>query len=116
MKGMPTLRFSTDELALVFKHVDEDDDGLISVEDFVKQFQNQYECTKEVSMTEALVVEGKPKRKLALGEVFSGLQDPEKDAKTGLERVKVRANDGEEGWVTISGNQGTVFMKAVTPF
>lgn len=116
MKGMPTLRFSNEELVLVFKHIDENGNGFISAEDFAKQFQKEYKCVKEVSMTEALAVEGKPMRKLALGEVVTGLQGPEKDMKTGLERVRVRANDAEEGWVTISGNQGTIFMKPVSPF
>merc|ERR1712066_1160196 len=55
---------------------------------------------------------GKTIRKLDPGEVLEALEDPQKDDGIGLMRVKCRAEkDGKEGYITLAGNQGTVYLE-----
>eukprot|EP00933_Yihiella_yeosuensis_P013384 TRINITY_DN1242_c0_g1_i1.p1 TRINITY_DN1242_c0_g1~~TRINITY_DN1242_c0_g1_i1.p1 ORF type:complete len:896 (+),score=237.61 TRINITY_DN1242_c0_g1_i1:3-2690(+) len=50
-------------------------------------------------------------RKLEFGEVLDKLEEPQLDEKRQLHRVKVRSKvDSKEGWVTMKGNQGTVYV------
>jgi hypothetical protein len=60
------------------------------------------------SMAEKLVMV----RELAVDEEVAVLEGPTVDPKAQLERVKVRAvSDGSEGWVSVKGNQGTVYLE-----
>jgi len=54
----------------------------------------------------------KPVRKAEVDEIVELVEGPKKDTKSGLERVKVKAlRDGEQGWVTVKGNQGKQFLE-----
>lgn len=77
------------------------------------ELQNLYVCKASVALTENFDVgSGASVRKLEVGEVLELLQDPQMDEKTKLLRVQVRArSDGKEGWATMKGNQGTIFVE-----
>jgi hypothetical protein len=53
-------------------------------------------------------------RELAVGEDVTVLEGPTLDPKAQLERVKVKAADGAEGWVSVKGNQGTTYLEPVS--
>eukprot|EP00413_Alexandrium_margalefii_P015692 CAMPEP_0204543272 /NCGR_PEP_ID=MMETSP0661-20131031/19634_1 /ASSEMBLY_ACC=CAM_ASM_000606 /TAXON_ID=109239 /ORGANISM="Alexandrium margalefi, Strain AMGDE01CS-322" /LENGTH=545 /DNA_ID=CAMNT_0051549995 /DNA_START=31 /DNA_END=1668 /DNA_ORIENTATION=+ len=83
---------------------------------FLKEGGRNYKVVKETILTEALEIDGDagdaPPRKLKVGEAVEVRQWPEKEAKSGLMRMKVRRkSDKSIGWVTVMGNQGTVFLK-----
>merc|ERR1712048_634600 len=62
--------------------------------------------------TESLAIKSKPVRRLQDKEVLEAIEGPQKEGNAGLQRVRCRAmRDGAEGWVTIAGNQGSVFLK-----
>jgi len=68
---------------------------------------------KATTLTSILsIAEGKVLRALRVGESLEALEGPVKEEKSGLMRMKVKAvKDGKEGWATLAGNAGTVFLK-----
>jgi len=69
-------------------------------------------------MTEGLKVEGgKTIRKLEVWEVLEALEEPERDEEKGLVRVKAKAETDEaEGYCTLAGNQGAVYLEPFSPY
>eukprot|EP00927_Polykrikos_kofoidii_P033786 TRINITY_DN2862_c0_g2_i1.p1 TRINITY_DN2862_c0_g2~~TRINITY_DN2862_c0_g2_i1.p1 ORF type:complete len:884 (-),score=211.54 TRINITY_DN2862_c0_g2_i1:94-2532(-) len=64
-------------------------------------------------MTDSHVVKGgKTVRKLEVGELIETLEEPKKEENINIIRVKARAEkDGKEGFISVCGNQGTVYME-----
>merc|ERR1719480_12635 len=124
MQALPELTdsqdliFSDEVLQLCFKRMDGKGTGELTQEEFLEQFLNRFICTARTVMTETLEVKGaKTLRKLEVSEVVEALGEPEKDEGPGLLRVRARAvRDDKEGFVTISGNQGTVFLERYSPY
>ncbi|CAJ1374702.1 unnamed protein product, partial [Effrenium voratum] len=79
--------------------------------DLVEEYRK---CVKEVALTPALQVKGTPTRKIEVDEVVQVLGQPSTDEPGGLVRAPCRAlRDNSEGWITMKGNQGTVFLERV---
>merc|ERR1711966_367403 len=56
--------------------------------------------------------ENKTFRRMEVNEVVEVLEGPVKDEEAGVMRVRVVAmKDGVEGWASLKGNQGTVYLK-----
>merc|ERR1712060_788103 len=106
------------ELKIAFKQIDSNGVGEITKQQFLDQFRKRYVCTSIVSMTDGISLKDcKAIRKLDCNEVVEVLEEPSKDEESGLMRVKTRAErDGKEGYVTLSGNQGTVYLEAYSPY
>mmetsp|Transcript_122013 Transcript_122013/g.304481 ORF Transcript_122013/g.304481 Transcript_122013/m.304481 type:complete len:1901 (-) Transcript_122013:56-5758(-) len=70
-------------------------------------------CRQSIALTPAFDIgEGKPVRKLDVGEAMEVIAGPQEDDKRGMSRIHVRTKlDGKEGWVTMKGNQGTAYME-----
>jgi len=51
---------------------------------------------------------------LELDDVVEAITEPKMNEK--LTRIQCRMKDGKEGWVTMKGNQGTVFLDAFSPY
>merc|ERR1719263_1500262 len=67
--------------------------------------------------TEDLPINSKSSRRLDTGEVLQRIGGPQKDDKTGISRVQCRSlTHKDDGWVTLSGNQGTLFLQPVPIF
>merc|ERR1719253_2103606 len=68
---------------------------------------------KEAVLTDDVSIKSKPVRRLVEGEVLDILSGPTKeDEDAEVTRLKVKAmSDDVEGWVTPTGNQGTVFLE-----
>merc|ERR1712062_550597 len=95
------------------------ENGGISKRQFLNYVQFYYAVVKDTALTDGFdVAAAKVIRKLEKGELLEVLEGPTKDDKLGMSRVKTKALlDGEEGWATVSGNQGTVFLqKADKPY
>jgi len=76
-----------------------------------------YVCKSTIAMTENLDTKnGKTLRKVQIGETLEAIADAEEQeqsaANAEMLRKRFRANDGKEGWVTIKGNLGTVYLEA----
>jgi len=85
---------------------------------FLDQFRSRYICSSVVSMTEGLTVKGgKTVRKVEVDELLEAVDEPAKDDSIGLMRVKCKAEkDEKEGYITLAGNQGTVYLETYSPF
>merc|ERR1719181_320361 len=56
--------------------------------------------------------ENKTLRRMELNEVVEVFEGPVEDEGAGVLRVRVMAmKDGLEGWATLKGNQGTLYLK-----
>jgi len=75
--------------------------------------QEYKRCVKDIALTTAFEVKTSGTiRKLEKGELLEVLGGVSKDETVGLERVRCRAlQDRAEGWVTVKGNQGTLFIE-----
>jgi len=73
-----------------------------------------YICKSAIALTSSREIENcKVLRKLDKNEVLTGLSPPEADGDSGVLRVHCQATkDGEQGWVTLKGNAGTVYVQA----
>jgi len=94
---------------------------------FLREGKPSFKVVKETILTEEFQLEPEGKKegeeekneekkpdgkKLKLGEVLIVLEWPRKEEKSGLVRMKAKVkSDGSAGWVTIMGNQGTVFAE-----
>jgi len=72
-----------------------------------------YTCTNTIALTDELNIKTcKVLRKLERGEVLVVLEGPTEDAISGVFRIRCQVTkDMSEGWVTTSGNAGTVFAE-----
>merc|ERR1719310_1785136 len=105
-------------IARAFTRLDSDGDGAVEEAELLESLRLRYTCSQVVTFTEALSVKGgKTLRRLDVGETVEGLEPPTTDEQLGLSRVRVKSDkDGMEGWVTISGNAGKVFLEPFSPF
>lgn len=72
-------------------------------------------CKQSIAVTTTFDISdtnGKPIRKLDVGETLEIVEGPMEDSKRSLVRCKAKTKkDNQEGWVTIKGNQGTVYAE-----
>lgn len=91
--------------------------GWITIRDgkgvtFASPSQKLYVCKSTIAMTEALDIHGgKVMRKVDVGEALEVVGDEQASNNKDITRLKFRAvRDGKEGFVTLKGNQGTVYL------
>jgi len=86
--------------------------GGMTLRVFLSFVQVYYTVQKPSAITDKFdVTDSGTKRKVEKGEVLELLEGPVKDEAKSVERIRARAVlDGESGWVSISGNQGTAFL------
>merc|ERR1712232_498469 len=76
-----------------------------------------YKVVKGIAFTDEIdISKCKTLRKADLGEVLEALGSPVVDESNGMTRVRCKALQAPpcEGWVTLSGNQGTAFLEKTT--
>jgi len=85
----------------------------ISPEAFQRLNKTYMKVAKETAMTPGITIKAsRTTRRVESNEVVEVLEGPLKEPNLDVRRVKVRAlRDGVVGWVTVSGNQGTIFLK-----
>merc|ERR1712151_990507 len=103
-------RFSTEVAKLVCKKVEA---GGISKESFLKFVVLYFRVVKSIAFTDVQdISKCKTIRKVEQDEILEMLEGPLTDEGSGLTRIRAKAlKGGTEGWVTMSGSQGTAFME-----
>jgi len=107
-----TLEVSDEALLELFDCiVSADDGGSISKEVFMKLARVKMVVAKGTTMSsEAILQQGRLVRTLKPGETVTVLEGPIYEEKAGT-RVRVRADsDGKEGWASVAGTAGSVFL------
>jgi len=87
-------------------------EALLSKADFLRIARPRLRVVKPTVLTSDLSLDsGKAVRPLRVGEILEILAGPLREEKAGLMRVRARVTrDGKEGWATVAGNAGTVFL------
>jgi len=116
-KELKESALSDDQLKAAFRRMDVKGGGKVSVDEVMGHFVSRFMCKAVVSMTETIAVKGgKQVRKLDIGEVVETNEEPQKEETVGLLRLKAKAEiDGKEGYITLAGNQGTVYLEPYSP-
>eukprot|EP00927_Polykrikos_kofoidii_P031606 TRINITY_DN27151_c0_g1_i1.p1 TRINITY_DN27151_c0_g1~~TRINITY_DN27151_c0_g1_i1.p1 ORF type:complete len:2139 (+),score=568.46 TRINITY_DN27151_c0_g1_i1:1-6417(+) len=125
LEGLPEeikheeVNFTEERRLAIFRRLvsSTDTDGEISLEDFGNIFRQRCVCVKSIAVTDGFVVsESKTVAKIDPGEMMEAFGAPRAD-EAGMLRTQVRlvASD-KTGWLTAKGNQGTVFVEAISPF
>jgi len=104
---------SDEDLANVFNLLDEDSEGFLSKVVFLRIVRQFMKIAKGTPMTEELCLkDSKLLRRMEVNEVIEVIVGPEKEDSANVARIKCKAvKDDLEGWVTLSGNEGSVFLK-----
>ncbi|CAE8604043.1 unnamed protein product, partial [Polarella glacialis] len=104
---------SQEDLGRLFKFLDEKGEGSVNKERLMLLIRTCMKVLKDGLITDnASIADGQTLRRLEVGEVVEVLSSPAADGDTEVMRAKCRTTkDGLEGWVSISGNQGSVFLQ-----
>mmetsp|Transcript_51412 Transcript_51412/g.161598 ORF Transcript_51412/g.161598 Transcript_51412/m.161598 type:complete len:1046 (+) Transcript_51412:165-3302(+) len=102
-----------EELAKVFASLADEGDDAISKDRFLNAIRVFMKVSKDTVITTSMSIkDGRTLRRLELGEVVEVLEGPTKEETVDVLRVKAKVmKDDIEGWITLSGNQGTVFLE-----
>lgn len=75
-----------------------------------------YVCKSAIAMTDVFDIKNcQVVRKVDVGETLEVVGEAKEDSAVEISRLEFRAvRDGKKGWVTLKGNQGTVFVAAST--
>merc|ERR1712232_1482935 len=81
-----------------------------------EQTGKYYVCTAAIAMTDVSDIKAcKVIRKLDMKEVAQVLEGPVEQEEAGVHRIRCKSlKDGQEGWITIRGNKGTVYAEEST--
>jgi len=104
---------SEEGLTQLFAALDEDEEGMIPKERFINLVRVFMKVAKDSVLTSgASIKESKMLRRLDIGEVVEIHRGPIEEEVVKVMRVFATAKqDDLEGWITISGNQGTTFLE-----
>jgi Ca2+-binding EF-hand superfamily protein len=102
-----------EDLQKVFKSFDGDKEGFLTKEVFASVVRHLMKVmTVSAVLSKELKMDSEAVRKLDSREVVEVLEGPFEDEESKTKRVKVVAlRDGLDGYVTVSGNGGTVFLR-----
>eukprot|EP00418_Pyrodinium_bahamense_P090414 CAMPEP_0179035354 /NCGR_PEP_ID=MMETSP0796-20121207/13068_1 /TAXON_ID=73915 /ORGANISM="Pyrodinium bahamense, Strain pbaha01" /LENGTH=1161 /DNA_ID=CAMNT_0020731625 /DNA_START=58 /DNA_END=3543 /DNA_ORIENTATION=+ len=102
-----------EDLAKVFASLDDDEEGFIVKDKFTNVIRTFMKVSKDTVITTGInIKETKTLRRLELGEVVEILEGPVKEDTVDVLRVRAKVMKDEiEGWITLAGNQGTVFLE-----
>merc|ERR1712050_398200 len=96
------------DMKRLFDHFDEEDDGYMTNAQFgnycklIRHVLSDTVATKEMDMKKGIV------RRLEAGELVEVLEGPITEGEHGIPRARCRfLLDDAEGWLTLTGNQGT---------
>merc|ERR1712129_634378 len=106
-------RLSEEDASRLFNYLDSDDKDHLTKEEFINLIRKFMKVVRASVLNEEISIKSKPSRRLAEGEVLEVLTGPTRESEDAeIERLKVKAmSDGQEGWVTPLGNQGTVYLQ-----
>eukprot|EP00929_Paragymnodinium_shiwhaense_P077109 TRINITY_DN3968_c0_g2_i1.p1 TRINITY_DN3968_c0_g2~~TRINITY_DN3968_c0_g2_i1.p1 ORF type:complete len:2044 (-),score=893.51 TRINITY_DN3968_c0_g2_i1:341-6472(-) len=118
LKGLPEaigheeVAFPASRQANLFKALDADKDGAVSLAEFQAIFKDRVVCLKDVSITDGFdLASSKTVAKVAAREELE-LFGTQKKHENGTVRGQCKVADGTTGWITLTGNQGSVFVQS----
>mmetsp|Transcript_44541 Transcript_44541/g.83579 ORF Transcript_44541/g.83579 Transcript_44541/m.83579 type:complete len:782 (-) Transcript_44541:119-2464(-) len=101
----------------LFSHVADEKETIVQERFSMLMTRQFYRVSKTTVLSEEIGMEAKQVRKLELGETLEALEAPKLAEDSKLTRVKCRSlKDDKEGWVTLAGNKGSVFLEGVGHF
>jgi len=104
-------RMSEEDAGRLFTYLDADDLGHVTKEQFLNLVRRFMKVVKASVLTDDVSTKSKPLRRAIEGEVLECLTGPQ-PAEEDIPRIKVKAmSDDVEGWITPTGNRGTVFVE-----
>lgn len=114
----PDLAFNPEQRVALFEHLDSASTGSITKEKFMDSFRERFVCVQGISITEGFEIStSQTLGKLEVGDVIEAIGDPKTHDSLGIIRLQVKqVKDGSTGWVTIQGNQGTMYFEPFTAF
>jgi len=109
-----TLEITSEEVSAVFSAFVPEGKQTMDSEAFGRCLCLRLTVVKPTTLTSELsIAESKTLRALKVGEILEQLEGPEKEGRTAVKRVRVKAlKDGKIGWASIAGNAGSIFLKA----
>merc|ERR1711957_984611 len=112
LTSLEGLNIQAEVAKLIARRVETDG---ISKGHFLNYLQLYFEVVKDIAFTtECDAANSKAVRKADKGELVVVVEGPIHDEKLNVDRVKCKSiKHGTEGWMTVKGNQGTEFLKAV---
>eukprot|EP00930_Biecheleria_cincta_P047417 TRINITY_DN32870_c0_g1_i1.p1 TRINITY_DN32870_c0_g1~~TRINITY_DN32870_c0_g1_i1.p1 ORF type:complete len:2068 (-),score=548.13 TRINITY_DN32870_c0_g1_i1:205-6408(-) len=114
---IPEASFPLQQRVAIFKSMDKDGDGEITLNEFQDTFKQQMVCVSEVSLTDGKDVSASSSIcKVEVGDLLQCVDLPCEDEAVGVQRVEVEAPNGKSGWVTIKSQQGTVFAQPISAY
>jgi len=111
VQSLQDLTVSTEIIKLIFQKIGKD---AISLDGFLNYVVIYYRVTKTIAFTDICEIQTcKTLKKANIGDVLEMLEGPVKDEASGITRIRAKALKGDacEGWVTLSGNQGSDFLE-----
>lgn len=102
-----------EELSRVWAALDEDEEGAVSKDRFASLVRNYMKVAKDTVITSgASIKDSKTLRRLDAGEIVEVVRGPCEEGTVKVMRVQAKVmKDDLEGWITVSGNQGTTFLE-----
>jgi len=79
----------------------------------MSMLQRYFKCVKEIAITSEFDIKvSTTLRKIEAREFVEVLEGPKSDDSLGVMRIRAKAlSDGQTGWITAKGNQGTPFLE-----
>jgi len=107
-------KLADEDIGYLFSHVAEGE-PLIGGDMFMKLTQMLYRAVKATVITKIIALSSEHICRLEVGEILEVLGAPQVDAASGVTRIRCRRlqDKEKEGYATITGNKGTVFVEAL---
>jgi len=117
-KEQAKVELTNDAVSSLFEHLltsAEDGATAITKTIFGQAMRAYYKVIKDCPMADDLKVSGSNSlREAKVDEVLGLLEGPVREDTMKVMRIKARAiSDGTEGWLTVTGNEGTVYLQEV---
>jgi cob(I)alamin adenosyltransferase len=117
--GKEEVNFPEERRKAIFGHLDTAKGGSINLEVFKGLFKRRFKCVKSIAATDSLeIAGGKSTGKIEAGDILEavGMGVSKTDA-GGLTRIRCkRESDDAPFFVSVKGNEGTVYLEEITAF
>jgi len=112
-EGEEVVELLPENLADVFVTLCQQGENYVSQEEFLRVVPQYMMVVKQTVMTEDLCIkDSKTLRRLELDEIVKVVKGPLQESATKVMRTLIKAlKDDVEGWVSPTGNAGTIFLK-----
>jgi hypothetical protein len=116
VRSLADVDISVEQASSLFNHLAEEG-SCITLTKFSDTLALLYKVVKSTMFTADLPINSKVVRRLDIGEFLRLSGGPRKDEKVGVSRIHCHSLAREDdGWVTVAGNQGAVFLEPAVLF